>query len=181
MNENLIFPKIVTRGNPDKTEVSIGGLTGQVEYTSGWGNVEGGKGVTCRTWKVAGSDDSNLADGADIKIEAGGYTPVQLVKSARVVVDAPESGDVYCIVMAPGNTEAKVIPFDSSNKSQMVWEQGTIICWIAKKETRLTEFESPSFNAEMFTNIPDGQIEFEERDLSKLCEKVYGLRESVKV
>ncbi len=153
MGENPKYPKIIDRTD---TELRIDGLTGEVEYTSNWDNVEGGKGVNCRTWRIKNGKAD--VDGADIIIEAGGYTPIQKVKSAEVVVDAPESGECWCVVMDTDG-EIYVNYFDDKEKFQMVWSEGMIVCWIAKTEVKLTEFESPSFNDNMFENLDEETLE----------------------
>lgn len=149
---NPIFPKIINRGNDG--DLSIGGMKGKVEYTSQWDPVEGGKGATCRTWKIQGVDAD--VDGADIKIEKSGNTPIQLVNAANVVVDAPEFGKGWCCIMAPDG-KMHTNYFDDSSKKQMVWDKGMLIVWVAKEPMGVTEFESPAFNEGMFINISDDQ------------------------
>lgn len=153
MGENPKYPKIIVRTD---TKLRIDGLTGEVEYTSNWDNVEGGKGVKCRTWRIK-NGEANV-DGADIIIEAGGYTPIQKVKSAEVVVDAPETGECWCVIMDTDG-EIYVNYFDDTEKGQMVYSEGMIVCWIGKTEVKLTEFESPSFNDGMFENLDEEILE----------------------
>jgi len=174
MSDNPIFGKLLTRS--ENSDLMVGEMKGQVEFTSGWEPVEGGKGVTCRTWVIKNVDAD--VDGADIKIEKGGYTPIQLVNAAQVVVDAPEIGKGYCCVMTKdGKIHTNF--FDGSEKKQMVWEKSMVISWIAKEDMALTEFESPTFHDEMFINIPDEQNEIEGRSLAEYRKEVNRLRNLV--
>ena len=151
MTDNPMFNKIIARG--DNGDLDIGGMKGKVEYTSDWQPVDGGKGVTCRTWRIKDADAD--VDGADIKIDKGGYTPIQLVNAANVVVDAPEFGKGYCVMTKDEKIHTSY--FDGSTKKQMVWEKGMVIAWVAAESMGLTEFESPAFSDAMFSNIPDEQ------------------------
>ena len=152
MIDNPIFNKIVSRN--DNGGLEIGGMKGKIEFTSEWQPGDGGKGVTCRTWRIKGVDAD--VDGADIKIDKGGYTPIQLVNAANVVVDAPEFGKGYCCVMTP-DEKIHTSYFDGSTKKQMVWGKGMVIAWVAAESMGLTEFENPAFSDAMFINIPDEQ------------------------
>lgn len=178
MPENPISPKLIEREDKDTRVVSFDGSKGKVEYHTGkWDPVAGGRGVTCRTWRLEGGDDG--ADGADIIIE-NGWTPIQRVKAANVVVDAPEEGEGSCCVM---DLEGKihVTPFDSKNKGQMVWSEGMIITWVSKTRLRFTEFEAPSYSDGMFENIPDDSVEFQSLPMAKYLRKVTELRALVGV
>lgn len=171
MGENPKFPKIITR--PGGEAISIGGMDSKVEYTSDWEKVDGAVGVSCRTWKIKNVDTN--VDGADIIIEAGGHTPIQFIQAAEVVVDAPEEGEAFCCVM---DTDGQIYVnhFDGTEKSQMVWSRGMIVCWVAQSKVRLTEFESPSFNEKMFINIPDDTIRFRGRPMSEYLKIVKNLK-----
>ena len=183
MGENPIYPKLIKRPNTSDTQLNIGEMRGEVEYTSDWEVVEGGFGVSCRTWIIKGVIAD--VDGADIKIKPDiknkkpGYTPIQLVQSANVVVDAPESGKAYCVIR---DTDGIVYVnyFDQEPKEQMVLSKGMVICWIAETEVRLTEFESPMFNSEMFMNIPDDLDVVNNLPLTEYREIVNDLRGSIK-
>lgn len=178
MGENPKYPKVISRGSPDDSSLMIGETGSEVEYTSGWEGVEGGRGVKCRTWKIKNLEAD--VDGADIVIEAGGFTPVQLVKVAEVVVDAPEEGKAYCCVMDTDGT-IYVNYFDGEEKSQMVWSKGMVIFWIAETEVRLTEFESPSFNPEMFATVPEDATEYQGIPMTEYLEVVRDLKGKVVV
>jgi hypothetical protein len=176
-SDNPIHHKIVTLDNKSKT-LQLGGLIGEVEYTSDWEKVEGGKDVECRTLKIKRSDIN--VDGADIIIKAGGYTPIQMVNAVEVVVDAPEKGKAYCCVMdKEGNININY--FDGETKQQMVWAEGMTICWIAVTDFRFTEFESPSFNKDMFTNLPEDNSHDPSLSFSEYLMRVNELRERVRI
>jgi len=179
MAEDMEFPKLVTRVGEDEIEVK--GMEGaaKIRIVDDWAEVEGGVGVRCRTWVVDGLDFK--ADGADIlmtpETETGrAWTPVQLVKAAEVVADIPEDRDVVCVVR---NKDGEVHTVDFSKKTdeettQMVWEEGSVICWITtgEKPVRITEMESPPFSEEMFLNIAEGAEEFEGIDLGDYWKEV---------
>lgn len=176
MGESPKHPKIIHRTSEASSTLIIGGMEGKVKYTSNWEKVDGGKGVSCRTWKIEDVDAD--FDGADIKILKGGHTPVQLVKAANVVVDAPETGKAFCAVM---DTDSKIYVnyFDGKNKEQMVWSEGMVISWIAETDVRLTEFESPSFSDEMFENISEDNHEVNGLPLEEYLQTVELLRKKV--
>lgn len=178
MSENPKYPKVIGRDNLDDSSLVIGETRSEVEYTSGWEKVEGGRGVKCRTWRI--KDLEADVDGADIVMEAGGFTPVQLVQVAEVVVDAPEKGRAYCCVMDTDGT-IYVNYFDDEEKSQMVWSKGMIIFWIAETEVRLTEFESPSFSPEMFATVPEEVAEFQGLPMTEYLRVVKDLKGKVAV
>jgi len=185
MENNLEFPKLVSRVGENKIKVE--GVSGEAEIriVDDWTAVPGGVGVTCRTWVVEGLDYK--ADGADILMtpdsETGkSWTPVQMVNSAEVVVDIPEDKAVCCVVR---DKEGKVYTVDFSEKNdeemtQMVWEKGNFICWISKGENpvRITEMESPPFEEGMFLNVPEGAEEFEGVDLKEYWAEVRRQREN---
>lgn len=166
------FPKIIKRENQKNLE--LGSMRGKVVYTSDWEDVVAGRGVKCRTWEIAGAGVD--MDGADITIEAGGYTPIQYVSSAEVVVDSPESGEAYCLVMDPRG-QIYINVFDEQKGGQMVFTQGMIITWIAKTDVTLTEFESPKFSDQMFINIPEDTLGFNGTPLSQYMEIVKEFRQ----
>lgn len=173
-NPEFHGPKIIQR-DPEGAVLSVLGMTGEIRYlTGGWESVEGAKGVLCRTWEIVGTEDN--VDGADIIIEAGGWTPLQLVQAAEIVVDAPEIGEGWVVAMDKEGDEVFVNFFDESEPFQMNWTEGMIICWIAKSKVRLTEFESPAFNEEMFVTVPEDQNIFRGRDITKLLDTVKRLR-----
>lgn len=176
MSQEIKFGKIIARDNPDTTDISFDGFRDTIIYTSEWEEVAGTKGVRCRTWKLERGDGG--VDGADIFIEAGGYTPIQYVNSADMVVDTPESGECYCVVLDLDG-QVQVHHFNDSKKGQMVWNQGMIITWIAVTEVRFTEFEKPSFHDEMFANIPEETAEYQGRSLTEYNQKVDELRRFV--
>lgn len=167
-------PKIIQR-DPEGIVLRVLGMEGEVKYHTGeWETVEGANGVLCRTWMIAGTEDD--VDGADIIIKAGGWTPIQLVQAAEIVVDAPETGEGWVVAMDAQGDEVYVNYFDGSEPFQMNWSEGMIICWIAKNEVSLTEFESPAFSEAMFVTVPENVDEFRGRDISKLLETVRFLR-----
>jgi hypothetical protein len=172
MGENPKFPKVINRDRQG-TALEVFGVKGNVKYTGEWQLVEGGKGVDCRTWEVEGINAK--VDGADIRIKAGGYTPIQRVNSVDVVIDTPESGKALCVVM---DTDGQIYinHFDDEVKGQMEYTEGMYICWIAETEVELTEFESPSFSEEMFTNIDENTIEPGDIALQKYVALVQSLR-----
>lgn len=178
MGENPKYPKIIERPDPDNTELLLGEMKGKIKYTSDWESVEGGKGVSCRTWVIEGVDSD--VDGADIEILEGGYTPIQLVKAANVVVDAPEEGKAFSVVM---DTDSKIYVnhFDGQEKNQMVWSEGMVITWIAETDVRLSEFESPSFSDGMFENITEDTSRVNNLPMDKYLQTVKELRSSVKL
>lgn len=173
MSENPIHPKTIERLNAPEETILFDRQDYDVTFTSDWVKVEGAKGVACRTWKIEGVETN--VDGADIIIEAGGYTPIQLVQAAEIVVDAPEAGEAWCVVM---DTDGQIYInyFDGSEKQQMEWGKGMIITWIAKTEVKLTEFESPSFNDDMFATVPEDKDEFQGRPMIEYLKIVKELR-----
>ncbi len=151
-----LFQTKITRENSDGNTVLFDGQPVKIKFTDTWQIVDGGKGVWVRTWILEGSEDD--VDGADIRIDAGGYTPIQLVHAAEVVVDVPETGESYCVVMDLDGT-ITTHHFNENEKKQMVWTKDMVITWIAKTEVTLTEFEKPSFHDGMFLTIPDREYE----------------------
>jgi len=178
MTEKMEFPKLVTRVGD---EIKVKGMEGmaKIKIVDDWAPVEGGVGVRCRTWVVDGLDFK--ADGADILMTPGGetkraWTPVQMVKVAEVVVEIPEDRDVVCVVR---NKNGEVYTVDFSKKTdeettQMVWEEGSVICWITTGENpvRITDMESPPFSEGMFLNIAEGAEEFMGIDLGDYWKEV---------
>lgn len=175
MGENPIYPKIIDRPDSDNTDLSLGEMKGKVKYTSDWENVDGGKGVSCRTWVIENVDSD--VDGADILILEGGYTPIQLVKAANVVVDAPEEGKAFSVVMDRDSTI--YVNYFDGKENQMVWSEGMIITWIAETDVRLTEFESPSFSDDMFENIAEETPRVNDLPMDKYLQTVRELRKKV--
>lgn len=176
VEKNQKFPKLVRRDREGGT-VAIGPMVGKVEFSGEWSEVNGSKGVSCRTWTVKGVD-MNLVDGADINIERGGHTPIQEVNVAELVVDIPERGRGYVCVM---DTDGQVYVnyFDGSEEFQMVWTKEMLICWVAETRMELTEFESPAFTDEMFTTVSDDVTQWKGRDIANYRNIVFKLRQSV--
>lgn len=177
MAEKPLFGRFIERPDIDSQLVKFDTSTTEVVYTSKWAEVLGAQGIKCRTWKLDNSDGG--VDGADILIEAGGFTPIQLVNAANVVVDIPESGKADCVVMDLDG-DIHVHHFDVEHAHQMVWTAGMIVTWIAQTEVRLTEFECPSFTEDMFKTIPDDASEYEGRSMTEFIAQVMQLRSQSK-
>ena len=180
MTENPSYPKIITRPSLETTDIIIGKLQGHVKYTSDWAPVEEGRGVSVRTWTLEGDTiDSPLVDGADIIIEAGGYTSIQLVNSANVVVDALET-DTFFSVVLDAEGQIYVNGPDRSNQ-QLIYTKGMIIALIATDPSRFTEFEQPAFHNDMFTTVPENSNVFQNRDMTEYLKIVRTLRQAFTV
>ena len=173
MAEKPLFEKCIERPHIDSQLVRFDTSTTEVVYTSDWNDVPGAHRVKCRTWSL--DDGDGGVDGADIVIEAGGYTPIQLVNAATVVVDIPESGSADCVVMDLDG-DIHLHHFDEENIHQMVWTERMIITWIARTEFRLTEFECPSFTENMFKTIPEDAPKYEGRTMTDFIAQVMQLR-----
>lgn len=178
MSENPIFRRNIHRPSLDSDQLTVYGVNGTIQLTSGWEIVAEGKGVKYQSWKINGLSPSTEVDGADIIIEAGGYTPIQLVKTAEIVIDAPENSRCFSVVM---DTDGQIYVNgpDELKDRQIVYSQGMIITLIAETETRVTEFESPAFNPDMFETVPEDNDQFQGRSMTKYLRIVRQIRQQV--
>ena len=168
--EPIIFDRNIFRPSFNSTRVTIGDLTGEVEYTSDWESVSGGKGVTCRTWRIEG-DEGKIFDGADIKMEPDkngrSYTGLQQVN--QVVVDVP-NGKVTGLVLDPMQGGLFIHQFDTPEvcHHQFVYRPGLVTTLIATTSSQIVEVESPAFNANTFKNLSEDDQMFQKSSAGQI-------------
>lgn len=136
--------------HPDRSEIQVGGWTRKINIDPNPQTYEGYPGLRWRTITYEGIEGEN-EDGALIELEPGARTPVELVATDTVFLEAPIQGQLTLLSLDPAGN----IYVDSFDQSQdqasyaIVMEKGWIFCWFADKDqtdpAQVLETEKPKF------------------------------------
>ena len=147
--------------NLERTEVDARGYKGRIEFYGKTGSYPGYDKLKFETWKFT-DIDASVKDGALMKIESGGRTPVELVLADKTFSEVPLKGDlVFLHVDSQGNISAYHFDSQREKDKSFLFEvsKGEYYCWLAlsqEGQAEALEYEEPGFTDQDLELIHSG-------------------------